>query len=503
MNNYWIFKVNDQLVDGEPIIGIEVYNKRMKDNFWGLPEDTRNLSHLQIGDKIIFYLAGDGGQKFLGTASLGSTLHILTAEEGKRLWHNKFFQAKQGVMLKQVDVWPTAISILPMIKTGMLSFIKNKENWGAYLQGSIQPISPQDYNKIIEPKSDNEEKEQTSNVIYGTLRVIEEKNEIDEAQTLFERTLKNAADRTEMIWVGFQGGNLHLEASWNKRLNIWWINSTADGNRYWNAFGIGEPQWGSTFSHNIICEINPPFEGINRYMAGVYAKDSAGKLYLLHRGKIGGGKPGNSKSKFEKEYRGNWIYAQDGDRLTKLALIASFESPRFVDQVADFVNQVNSIKSGQQTSTSFDIKGVNLQDPSFSKEFEGKKTYSVNREIEAACDHGIITNSLEDILKKRGSTVGSNHQIDLYTETKGNLTALFEIKTDTSSTNIYGAIGQLLYHSTSIGKPCKLISVFPENIDINSKNIFKKLNIELVTYSWVDGKPVFRFLEELLSKIPS
>lgn len=320
------------------------------------------------------------------------------------------------------------------------------------------------------------------------MRVLGNKVEIEKAQRLFERKLSNAADKTEMIWVGYQGGNNKLKASWNKALGVWWVNSTSDNNRYWNAFGIGEPHWGSKYSHNITCEINPPFEDINRTMAGVYAKDNENKLYLLHRGKIGGGKLGNSKTKFERKYRGNWIYAEDGGRLSKLALIASFESPRFAQQVADFVYQVDSIKNGD---TGVKNMGDDLLKQGFSREFEGTKRYNISQVVEAACDHGLLTNSLAKILETRGVKVGSNPRIDLYSMANNDLTGLFEVKTDSSTTNIYGAIGQLLYHSTNLGKPCKLFAVFPKDIDDDSRIILQKLNIKCVTYEWIDEKPQF------------
>lgn len=177
------------------------------------------------------------------------------------------------------------------------------------------------------------------------LKVLEQKADIDKAQSLFVKKLKQAADKTEKIWVGYQGGNEFLEASWSKALGIWWVHSTADENRYWNAFGIGEPKWGTTFSHSIICEINPPFEGINRYMAGAFAMDSKGQLYLLHRGKIGGGKPGNSKTKFVTEYNDEWISAADGGTVNEFAMVAPFESSQFADRVAKFVYQIERMKN--------------------------------------------------------------------------------------------------------------------------------------------------------------
>lgn len=324
------------------------------------------------------------------------------------------------------------------------------------------------------------------------LKVLEDKREIDKAQDLFEKNLKKVSERTEMMWVTYKGGRDKLSGSWNKKLGIWWIHSTSSGNRYWNAFGIGEPKWGTNHGHNITCEINPPFKGIDRKIAGVFAKDSEGKLFLLHRGKIGGGRPGNGKTKFKREFRGNWIDVEDGSVTSQLALVAAFESSRFSEQVADFVYQVRRMKD----DTFVNKPVLNSTDEGlehcFTEEFEGIKKYNItNRAIEAACDHGLIVNSLARLFENDGITVRSNLQIDLFTVSNNDIKSLFEIKTDASSTNIYGAIGQLFYHSAHIGKNCRLVAVFPENIDDNSKKTFKKLNVTYLTYNWVDGKPHF------------
>jgi 5-methylcytosine-specific restriction protein A len=121
------------------------------------------------------------------------------------------------------------------------------------------------------------------------LRVIETKSEMDKVQRLFMNKLCKQEDKNGIISVGYKGESHRLKASWNRSLNIWWISDTS-GNRYWNAFGITEPKWNTGSSHNIVCEINPPFQGINRRIARAFAKDFNGKLYLMHRGIIGGGR---------------------------------------------------------------------------------------------------------------------------------------------------------------------------------------------------------------------
>jgi hypothetical protein len=176
------------------------------------------------------------------------------------------------------------------------------------------------------------------------LKVLEDKAEIDRAQTLFLSKLAIASDKNESINIGHPGKNQRLTANWSSKLAVWWATKNLD-NRYWNAFGTGEPKWKTRHSHKITIEINPPYEGINRHITGVFLKDSNDGLFLFHRGKLGGGKIGIGKTLFFKEFSGKQEEVQDGLRITNLAWIASFDDPRFVEQVAFFVHEVERIKA--------------------------------------------------------------------------------------------------------------------------------------------------------------
>ena len=61
--------------------------------------------------------------------------------------------------------------------------------------------------------------------------------------------------------------------------------------------GVTEPKVGK--NNSLCAEINFPFEGINRNIAGAFAREGDnGSTYILHRGIIGGGKPGIGKTYF-------------------------------------------------------------------------------------------------------------------------------------------------------------------------------------------------------------
>ena len=109
------------------------------------------------------------------------------------------------------------------------------------------------------------------------LVVIEKRREIDQAQTLFMKGMNKNAERSGVLIVGHLGEKKNLDTYWSKALGIWWTFSKAE-NRYWNAFGTEEPEWNSTHSHSITCEMNPPFEGVSHQIQGVFAKDSSGQI---------------------------------------------------------------------------------------------------------------------------------------------------------------------------------------------------------------------------------
>jgi len=151
MTNYWIFVVTDAKIKGKEKKGIEIFEQRISDAFWGIGEKTQNRTKLKKGDNVVFYLGGREGQKFLGTCALASAYRKLSKQEKKKLSHGSpFFQANHGVKITDVEVWDTPRPIHPLIEG--LGFIANPRVWGTYLQGGVRAISEDDYNLIISGK---------------------------------------------------------------------------------------------------------------------------------------------------------------------------------------------------------------------------------------------------------------------------------------------------------------------------------------------------------------
>lgn len=91
----------------------------------------------------------------------------------------------------------------------------------------------------------------------------------------------------------------------------------------------------------IVCEINPPIAGLNRRTQGAFDRVGTGELWLLHRGRIGGGKPGVGRTLFFDNYEGK-TESVGGDTF---AVVGNVESAGLPNDVKDFVSGVAEIKS--------------------------------------------------------------------------------------------------------------------------------------------------------------
>lgn len=110
------------------------------------------------------------------------------------------------------------------------------------------------------------------------------------------------------------------------------------GNRYRNLFGI-LPAGAIPKSLSIVCQINFPFT-LKGSIGGVLAKNK-NKLFVLHRGIIGGSRPGIGKTLFMDNYTGRIVKIDQKE----FALVGEVTSNKFVQQLAEFIYEVDRIKS--------------------------------------------------------------------------------------------------------------------------------------------------------------
>lgn len=206
--------------------------------------------------------------------------------------------------------------------------------------------------------------------VNSDLILVQNETEIREVQNKFIESLVELSDEKFLIKVGFPGGqNEAKETYWSNELGMWTQPVEIEGNRFWNGFGLTKPD--PAKSSNIICEINFPFKGIKRIVAGAIAKDSNNNYYILHRGNLGGK---YSKKDFIEKYKGEWAYVEDGDRKTKMALIGKLDDPNLPYKVRDFVHEIFKIKYGDDEIPKDDLEDISGSGVNFY-ELLSKKGY--------------------------------------------------------------------------------------------------------------------------------
>jgi hypothetical protein len=96
----------------------------------------------------------------------------------------------------------------------------------------------------------------------------------------------------------------------------------------------------------ITIEINPPHEGSNRLVGGVFVSDDDGQIYIAHTGRIGGGRSGNGMTRF-REFLGETTFAEiSSSQGTRSAtLLGPIDSDAFPSQLAAFVHKAAEFKS--------------------------------------------------------------------------------------------------------------------------------------------------------------
>ena len=205
-----------------------------------------------------------------------------------------------------------------------------------------------------------------------SLEPITDAAEIRDALARIWERWKEGAQPVEGT-IGYQGGHETGVLYWRPVERVWayllpvgwrpesphtWLAATlwegSEGestnsefvlNRHWFCFGVEDPRARGLSS--ITCEINVPYEGVQRRCAGALMKDEVGQIYLTHSGKVGGGRPGIGKEAFLEFYREanrKSVLWPDG-RMSEIIAVAELNAPHLAADIARFVHQVAAFKS--------------------------------------------------------------------------------------------------------------------------------------------------------------
>ena len=106
------------------------FDRRLKAKKWPFYERTIHASKLKAGDRIVFYEAGEGKHKFIGTATA----------EGISL-------TQMHISLDSIERWSKPVEIKKIYDK--LKIIRNTRHYGAYLAGGIKKLAEEDYDLIV------------------------------------------------------------------------------------------------------------------------------------------------------------------------------------------------------------------------------------------------------------------------------------------------------------------------------------------------------------------
>ena len=324
------------------------------------------------------------------------------------------------------------------------------------------------------------------------LNVVEDEKLIARYARLFTKSFRPFADEKIRVKLGHQGANFDARVTWSKKLNLWFYAQTIQGVRYWNAFGRGKPAASGKLT--ITAEINFPWKNINRKTGAAFARDRQNRIYVIHRGTIGGGKKGVGKTLFEENYRGVWAWMEDGGSLSQVAVVGCLGSSRFALQAAGFVEKIEKLKleASRSSQTSLDFPDV-----SFAGERVGSPPFPALCEEFHDVDHDMIVGHLASLLARRRGKIGNDEDTELFMMQPGSdsLFALFAVCADRREKSVLAAAAKLLLQkSVRDGHP-RAILVLPEDEAARYAEPLRRIAIEVFSYRLEGEKILFPDLD--------
>lgn len=281
------------------------------------------------------------------------------------------------------------------------------------------------------------------------LRLIESETAKSKAQSLLEGKLKQSLTSQGTRNVGFPGGNLDIKVYANRSGELWAAFGRADGRAipsYWNAFGVFNPEAGS---QSITVEINVARESNSAQVAGFFAEDTeTGEIFLMHSGKIGGGKEGIGRSAFLVWSKSTLFEVAGSNAARPGIAIANLHRDDVAERIWRFVRLVSAFKEATSNDDGLSSE-LAERGQRYSQEFSGLKKGSRKTKIEYLTYHGDVVEALyqERVARKSDDeSVANSLLVDLYVSKGGRWTEVFEVKTSDSRQLIYTAIGQLITH---------------------------------------------------------
>ena len=191
------------------------------------------------------------------------------------------------------------------------------------------------------------------------LRGVTSRSETKRCQKLLENTLSKELNLEVCLKIGYPGGSGRYPVKHNR--TVWFTSEKHKPKKFWNAFGLKPDK---NKQNNIVAEINIPIDGINLSIgAGMFAIDEKNSVFLLHSGRIGGGRKGINKTNFLDWYSqyDSMIEIENGTKIEKGILIDNVSHKEdLVKGITRFLEFVNLFK--QLVSTPYSLNEDEIRD---------------------------------------------------------------------------------------------------------------------------------------------
>jgi hypothetical protein len=130
----------------QTIPAMQVLANRVKHGFWLISPKNPYRKRIASGDAGLFYVSSKMGKVIAGKCVITSPPQPITHEiksiiEGYPSNLLTHYIGIDGV------IWASPVEASEVIPN--MSFVKNKARWSAYLQGTLHPISPEDFEYVV------------------------------------------------------------------------------------------------------------------------------------------------------------------------------------------------------------------------------------------------------------------------------------------------------------------------------------------------------------------
>ncbi len=323
-------------------------------------------------------------------------------------------------------------------------------------------------------------------------------------------TFRNQESDTHIRHLTTPGGPI-------KHARIYWVD-LGSGSGVWAYFRKYKSRWlcwfgtslGQTEAESLVpaVEINLPVnDQLNA--AGRMLLDEDGRLYLGHRGGLGGGRGGQISVKdFSRAIRGfvrEEFEVLGRKRPEKAFVIAAVESNDLIPRLYAYVSECVRLRENKRSGTGGLLSGDEKDrvSESFSEEYDEDGTGAGTEERDVTRLHARVVNTLAKLVPMAANSTWDEMRPDLYVIREGVMETLFEVKAASDTQSWFTAIGQLLVYSGSSDPPPRKIFVCPADRKHPAfRKALERLDIRLVTFKvGARGRIHFSGLERALPRI--